>query len=127
MTPTTQQIADLRADIGDETETAFTDDEITRIWARVAAADNATDQHEAALALMARQLMANAAKFADYTAGDTSEKRQQIFQNLEKLYKMYKPALNAVLNTNRQVARLTIRPKPRQNRQEPGDYSDRGY
>jgi len=126
-TPTAQQIGDLRADVGDEgASPAFTDDEITRLWARVSGASREVVQFEATLALMYRQLLANAAKFADYTAGDTEEKRSQVFKHLQAMYKMYQDHLEDVLGTEtRQFAKSTVRGVPRQNRSEPGDFSGR--
>lgn len=122
--PTEQQICDLRADIGDD-GTTFDDDEIIRIWARVQGAENEVRQHEAAVALMARQLMANAAKLVNYRAGAISESRGDVMKNLERLYNLYKPSLDAALGTGRQFAKSAVRAKPRQNRTEPGDFSDR--
>lgn len=124
--PSAEQISDLRADVGDEAGTAFTDDEITRIWARVSGAESEVIQHEAALALMFRQLMSNAAKFADYTAGDTDEKRSQVFKHLKTMYSLYADRLEDVLGTEtRQFSKRAVRGKPRQNRNEPGDFSGR--
>lgn len=119
--PSIDQINDLRADIGDQDGSTFSDDEIVRIWERVSGASDENRQHEAALAMMARQLMANAAKLTNYRAGAVSESRDQIFKHLEKLYALYKPSLDAALGTGRQFAKSTIRSKPRQNRTEPDE------
>lgn len=125
MTITAQQITDLRADIGDEGETAFSDAEISRIWDRVSGASSTNEQHEAALALMARQLMSNAAKLADYSAGETSEKRSQIFKHLKMLYDMYKDSLERATGTQvRQFARRSVRVKPRQDREYPAEFDE---
>jgi len=123
--PTESQIADLRADIGDADGSTFDDDELIRIWARVQGAENEVRQHEAAVALMARQLMANAAKLVNYRAGAVSESRGDVIKNLGRLYNLYKPSLDAALGTGRQFAKIAVRGKPRQNRTEPGDFSDR--
>lgn len=125
-TPTADQISDLRADIGDEDATTFTDDEIVRVWARVQGAANATEQHEASLAIMARQLMAQSAKFTTYRAGAVSENRSDVMKHLKMLYEMYKPSLEKAQGTNRQFAKSVLRAKPRQNRTEPGDNRDDG-
>lgn len=121
--PTAQQITDLRRDTGDEHADTFSDDEIVRIWARVAGASDQIRQHEAAAALMIRQLMAGATKEVNQRAGAISENRSDYIKNLERLYMLYKPSLDAALGTGRQFAKRTIRGKPRQGRTEPGDFS----
>lgn len=104
-TPTSDQISDLRADIGDTgTPPAFSDADITRLWYRVRAARDEGYQSEAALALMARQLMTSAAKLHKYSAGNTSEDRQQVFDHLQKIYKMFEASLNSVLGNSNIIA-----------------------
>lgn len=104
-TPTSDQITDLRGDIGDTgTPPAFTDPEIQRFWYRVRGADNEVIQHEATLALMARALIGNSAKLRDYSTGNTSEKSSQIFDHLKDIYAMYKKSLERVQGTNKDVA-----------------------
>jgi hypothetical protein len=123
-TPTDVQISDLRADIGDQDATAFTDDEITRIWYRMRGASSEVQQHEATLAMMARQLMTQAAKLVNYRAGAISENRGDVIKNLERIYNLFKPSLEAVQGTSRQFAQTTIRGKPRQGRTFPDGRSD---
>lgn len=74
-TLTTQQLDDFRADIGD-TNRAFTDAELQRLYER------ADGSYAGAVVLALRQLMMNAVKFTDYSAGANSEKRSQIFAQL---------------------------------------------
>lgn len=117
-TPSSDQIADLKADIGDVND-AFSDPEITRIWSRVSGASDANSQHEAALALMARQLMTNAAKLHDFSVAGDSNKASQIFKNMKALYETFKPSLESALGTNQSVARGGLRAVPRQGREKP--------
>lgn len=123
-TPTDDQIEDLYNDIGDVDRSTFTPDEITRIWARVSGASSTVQQHEAALAMMARQLMAQSAKLVNYRAGAISENRSDVMKHLKMLYDLYKPSLDAVQGTARQFAQTTIRGKPRQGRTFPDGRSD---
>lgn len=104
-TPTSDQLTDLRSDIGDTgTPPAFSDAEIQRLWYRVRGADDEPTQHDATLALMARALMTSGAKLRDYSTGNTSEKTSQIFDHLKSIYEMFKAALDRALGTNRDVA-----------------------
>lgn len=104
-TPTSDQISDLRIDIGDTgTPPAFTDAEIQRQWYRVRGADDEVTQHEATLALMARALLSNSAKLRDYSTGNTSEKMSQIFDHLKDIYAFYKKSLDRALGSNQDVA-----------------------
>jgi NADH:ubiquinone oxidoreductase subunit C len=117
---TTDQISDLRADVGDAGETVFSDEEIQRIWTRVSGASNEVEQHEAALALMFRQLMAQATTLVDHTAGDVEEKTSQLRKQFEANYKLYKSSLEAAVGTEtRQFSRAKLRGKPRQDRTTP--------
>lgn len=125
MAITAEQIAALRADIGDTgTPPSFSDEALETIWERVSGARNAAMQHEAALGLMLRQLMGNAAKFADFTSGLTSEKRSQVFEHLKYLYELYKTALDAALSDRKQVAIASLRGKPNQRREYPDGTSE---
>jgi molecular chaperone GrpE (heat shock protein) len=121
MTITQQQIEDLRADIGDPggDDPTFTDVEIGRIWDRLSGASDATQRHDAALALMARQLLTQAARLHKYTAGNTSEDLQQVFDHLEKLYKLFSPALAKVQGTAKQMGILGLRDARRDGRTVP--------
>jgi hypothetical protein len=121
-TPTVQQIADLRADIGDVgSEQAFTDDEITRIWARVSGASDDYTQHRAAMALMIEQLLSQAVKLTTYHAGSIAENLSDVRKGLEAQHKLYEPSLKAALGIGLGFAKSTMRPKPRQNRTYPDD------
>lgn len=124
MALTAQEIEDIRADIGDTgASEAFTDDEIQRAYDRCVNAPDQNTRDSATRGLLVRQLLASAAKLNDYSAGATSEKRSQIFAQLEKLFEMYRKALESALNTEpRGTARVNIKNVPRVGRTYPGDY-----
>jgi len=84
---------DFRADIGDEEE-AFTEPEIDKLETRAIAKYGADVAYEGARVLAMNQVIANASKFSDYTANDSSEKKQQKFKNALELRKLYKAELD---------------------------------
>lgn len=88
----TLNYGDFRDDIGDE-NSAFSDDDINRLETRAIERYGAGFAYEGAIVLALNQLVANAAKFADYTANDSSEKKQQKFKNIMEVRKMYKADL----------------------------------
>jgi len=119
MAITAQELADLQADAALGTdETVFTDAELSRIWDRVAGTTG-TIQHEAALALVYRQLLADSVKFHDYVAGASSEKLSQIYDHLKAQYAMYKPSLDTALSRSSQFATSVLVSKPNQGRTFP--------
>jgi len=74
------QLTDFQADIGIGSDAAvFTDAELNRLYAR------ASSEYDLAVAMAFEQLMSTAAKFNDYTAGYTAEKKSQVFAQLEKM------------------------------------------
>lgn len=124
MSITAQQLSDLQADAGlDDSESVFTDAELSRIWDRVSGASNETLQHEAALALIFRQLLADATKFHDWKAGASEEKLSQIYDHLKQQYAMYKPSLDNALARESEFSMSVIVPKPNQVRTAPDDTS----
>lgn len=84
---------DFRGDIGD-VNSVFSDPEIEKLETRAIAKYGAGLAYEGAILLAMNQLVANAAKFADYTANDSGEKKQQKFKNLMDVRKMYKADLS---------------------------------
>lgn len=113
MTITQTQINDLRLDAGlpADTETVFDNDEMDRIWTRVSGASSDAKRHEAALGLMYRQLLSNAAKLNDYRIATSSENKSQIFKNIKTLYDMYRPSLEEALDVAvDQIAFGSMRP-----------------
>lgn len=81
---TSTQRTDLQADLGiSSDEAVFTNTELDRLYTRAGSDYNKT------VVLAVRQLLMNAAKFNDYTAGDTQEKKSQVFKNLKQMYDMW--------------------------------------
>jgi len=115
------QLADFRADIAD-TNSAFTDAELQRLWTRCEGASNDYLRFEASKGLAIRQLLHDAAKFNDYSAGETEEKKAVIFDHYKKLYdSTYAPIVDAVMDNKRQVVLTTMRAQPHQTRTAPTD------
>lgn len=128
MSITSQQLSDLQADAGlDATQSVFTDAELSRIWDRVSGASNETLQHEAALALIFRQLLADATKFHDWKAGASEEKLSQIYDHLKKQYEMYKPSLDNALSRKTEFSMNVLVPQNNQKRTSPDDTSRDRY
>ncbi len=72
------QITDLRADLGIQSAGAvFTDAELDRLYTR------ADGDYDLAVVYAIDQLLMDAAKFNDYTAGSSSEKKSQVFAQLK--------------------------------------------
>lgn len=96
MALTADQLADMQGDLGiTDSEAVFTDTELQRLYTR--AVDSGVDaSYELAVALGFRQLMADAAKFNDYTAGESSETKAQVFEHLKDLHKMWAQAAGVV-------------------------------
>lgn len=70
-------LSDFRADIGDETSPyAFTDLEVERLFARGGDAQGAK-------IIAINQLLANAVKFYNYTAGFTKVEQATVYDNLK--------------------------------------------
>jgi len=122
MTLTAQEIADFRADIGDEgyidpdtseTVYTFTNDELNRLSDR--ASGNALD----ARILAYRQLLANAVKFTNYTAGQTSESREAIFKHLQSMLGIYEAQRRG------QVGIVGLRRKPPRDVDAPANHTRR--
>lgn len=107
---------DFRADIGDN-NSSYSDAEIDRLETRAIARYGADAAYEGAAYLAVRQLLSNAAKFADYTANESSEKKSQKFSNLEKLLKIFKADLDDVIDSaagsNVRMGKTTKKPPRR--------------
>jgi hypothetical protein len=84
---------DFRADIGDA-NSAFTDAEIDTLEQRAIARWSEDVAYEGARVLAINQLLASAAKLADYAANESSEKKSQVFKHLSELRKLYKSDLD---------------------------------
>ena len=107
---TDAQIDDLRNDLGDiKNPPAFPDDELQRLYTR------ATEGYTATVLLGLDQLIANTARFADYTQNDSEEKKSQIFANLLKVRAIWQKRLDdevaaAVPSSRRTSTLVNLRP-----------------
>lgn len=97
----------LRADL-DANEDALSDPEIDDAFARAEAqyAGNVAAVEAQARVICIQQLLAAAAKRADYTQNASSERRSQVFEHLLRLRDLYGGEVNAALGTSIQWAQL---------------------
>lgn len=102
-TLTAALMARLRRKIGDETEAAWSDDELNDIY------DEAEGDWNLTIALCFEELMNNAVKFADYKQNESEEKRSQIFANLQKMATYYR-GLSAGASNQVRIVGLKLRP-----------------
>jgi hypothetical protein len=86
-------------------ESVFTNDELDRLYAR---ADN---DYNSAVYLAWRQLQANAAKFNDYTAGETQEKKSQIYDHIKDMVEFWKDEARVATNQVRSISLLEVPPR----------------
>ena len=116
ITPT--QISDLRADFGDA-NSGFSDEEIERIWDRMAGASDTTTQYKATLGTMFYQARNNAAKFHDVSVAGDSHKLSQLWSHWDAQYRELVSYITAAEGSKRQVRVASTRPIPRPNREKP--------
>lgn len=84
MALTSTQRTDMQADLGiGSDQKVFANDELDRLYAR------ADSDYELAVAMGIRQLLVNAARFNDYTRGETKESKSQIFDHLKEMYEYW--------------------------------------
>jgi hypothetical protein len=107
-TLTADQLTDLRADLGDVPTSTFTDDELHRLYTR------ADSDYTQTVVLALRQMVVNAAKFNDYTAGEDTTKKSQIFDHLVKLLAYYEGK-----SGSQQVQIVAMRSVPPRDKDEP--------
>lgn len=124
MALTAQEITDIRDDIADNGATeAFTDAEIERAYERTEAVSSDLTRHAATRGILVRQLLMSATKLNDYTAGATSEKRDQVFQHLKFMYGLYAKAVETVEGaTGKSIARVAVSNVPRAGRTYPSGW-----
>lgn len=94
MAVTQTQIDRLRRDVGGD-ETSLPDETVQDIF------DEAEETYSDAASALAQTrilalqgLLASAAKMADYTANESSEKRSQVYSNLSKLLDLWQKRLD---------------------------------
>jgi hypothetical protein len=101
----------LRADLGAD-DAALTDAEIEDAFTRAGDqhGDNTFAVEAAARVLILQQLIAGAAKRADYTQNQSSERRSQVFDHLFALRAIYESDLRAALESAAQWGGLRRKP-----------------
>lgn len=117
---TATQITDIRADVGD-TKEAFSDAALQRLWVRVENASSEEVRWDALKAIIFDQLLSDATKLHDYTAGAVQHKLSKVYDQLEKRFKQFKYALDDARGLKRGVAHLKMRNFPHPTRIEPRD------
>lgn len=107
MALTAAQLADMQGDLGIAADEAvFTDEELDRLYER------ADSDYNTAVYLGFRQILAQAAKFHNYTVGQTRVERKQMFDHLRDLTRFWQEeAENAGGNQVIIVAQNPIPPK----------------
>ena len=79
-TLTDDQLSDFQRDLGIvQDDTIFSDSELNRLFTR------AEGDYDLAVCYAIDQLMMDAAKFNDYSAGSSRESKSQVFDHLQKM------------------------------------------
>ncbi len=117
MTLSANLLGDLQGDIGiSNDQSVFTDTELERLYTR------AEYNQDLTVYYAFRQLLANANKFYDYSAGMTSEKRSQIRSNLKDSVEMWEK--ESRINDN-QVESLGLTEIPYRKKDKPWQTSNK--
>jgi hypothetical protein len=96
----------MQADLGiSSDEAVFTNAELDRLYAR------ADSNYNSAVYLAWRQLAANASKFNDYTAGETQEKKSQIYDHIKDMVDFWKDEARVAANQVRSIGLLEVPPR----------------
>ena len=110
-TLTATQRADMQADLGIGTdESVFTNDELDRLYTRADA------DYNTAVYYAWRQLLADANKFHDYSAGQTKVSKSQIRDHIRDMVAFWKAE---ALTTANQVRILGLNEIPPRHKDEP--------
>ena len=127
LTPT--QLDRLRRDLGDvNTPPAFSDAELQDNWDRMSSAEDEFTQHNATLALCFWQLLVQANKFHNYTAGAVTGNLQQVRDNLKQTYDLLAPYIDAAQGAQSQISFGKIGRRVNQERTIPtDDYDNRTF
>lgn len=97
---------DVQGDLGiGSDQGVFTDDELDRLYTR------ADSDYGTTIYLAFRQLLADAAKFNDYTAGHTSEKKSQLWDHLKEMVAFWREESRSASNQVRFVGATEIPPR----------------
>jgi hypothetical protein len=106
MALTATQRADMQGDLGiGSDEAVFTNDELDRLYER------AGNDYNLAVFYGYRQLLAQANKFHNYTAGMTRVERNQMRENLRDSMDFWKAEARSAANQLRIVGALEIPPR----------------
>jgi hypothetical protein len=96
----------MQGDLGiSADESVFTNAELDRLYART------DSDYNSAVYLAWRQLMADAAKFNDYTAGETQEKKSQIYDHIKDMVDFWKDEARVAANQVRSIGLLEVPPR----------------
>lgn len=110
---TSDQRTDMQGDLGiGSDESVFTNSELDRLYTR------AGESYDKAVYLATRQLLANAVKFHDYTAGMTKVQKSQIYDHLKEQVEFWKDEARVAGD---QVKLVGINRIPTRHKDRPGD------
>lgn len=104
-----------KLDIADGSQTPFTDAQFDDMYTE------AGGDFDTALVLALRDLLMVASKFNDYTVGQTSEKKAQIFDHLTKMLSYYE---DVVVGGKQQVSVVAVRVVPYRPHAKPYNADD---
>lgn len=105
MALTTDQKTDMQADLAiGAAQDVFTDVELERLFAR------ASNDYNLGVYLAWRQLMADAAKFHDYTIANASVKRSQLFDHVKRMVDFWEDEARGTANQVMIVGALRVPP-----------------
>lgn len=114
---TSTQQTDMQADLGiTADESVFTDDELDRLYER------AGEDYNLAVYYGWRQLMADASKFFDYTAGMTTRKKSQVREHIGAMVEFWKEESRTAAN---QARILGLNQIPPRHKDEPDSFMRR--
>lgn len=109
MALTEQQLRDMHADLGiSHDQKVFTTNELNRLYER------AGNDYNTAVYLGYRQLLAQANKFHDYTAGMTKIQRKQMRDNIKDTMEFWQEESRGAANQMRIVGMLEIPPRDKE-------------
>jgi hypothetical protein len=124
MALTANEILRIRRDIGDaRASQVYTDAEIQDDYDRSESVSVEATRQAATRGFLIRGILADSARFNDYTAGATSEKRSQTFDHLKFLYGLYAKAVETVESSaGKSATRVAISNVPRAGRTYPSGW-----
>ena len=116
MALTPEQLARFRQDVGDTLPSpAFSTEEINDIYT-----DEGGDWNKAVLRAIWR-LLSNASRLSDYVQNETQERKKQVFDNLQALYRLQMEKIERE-NSNQQPRFSSGKRYPPRVKAKPGDW-----